>query len=171
MIMSKKYILQLCFLMVLTLLPRHIYAETDPFKSTPYPVPRFVSLSADEVYVRAGPGIKYPIEWVFKKKGLPVEIVLEYERWRKIKDHEGQEGWIYGALLSGKRTGLVRGDTQASLYKKPKQTSRLKAYLEPRALVFIEKCALEWCKIEAQGHKGWLQKKDIWGVYEKEIFD
>ena len=82
--------------------------EKDAFRSTPYPLPRYVSLASDQVYVRAGPGSRYPIQWEFRKKGLPVEIVLEFDTWRKIKDYEGQEGWVHQSLLSGRRTGLIR---------------------------------------------------------------
>lgn len=169
MSMSKKTFAILAVLTVFLFLTNTAHA--DPFKSTPYPVPRFVSLDADEVYVRTGPGKQYPIDWVFQKKGLPVEIILEYEHWRKIKDHEGGEGWVYGPLLSGKRTGLVKGEENVSLHQKPRLDSAVKAYIEPLAVLKLEKCEVMWCQAEAGEYKGWIPKAYIWGVYENEKFN
>ena len=94
------------------LLSAPVFAEKQPesqkeskaFRSTEYPLPRFVSLRSDEVYVRTGPGQKYPVQWIFRKKDVPVEIILEYDVWRKVKDYDGHEGWVHKTLLSGKRT-------------------------------------------------------------------
>ena len=121
--------------------------------------------------MRTGPGQKYPVLWVFKKKALPVEITLEYDIWRKIKDFEGQQGWVHKSLLSGNRTGLTVGNDMISLYKKPSKNSRLMAYLEPSLLVEIDECEPEWCQVNASGYRGWLPKTAIWGVYEHEEFD
>lgn len=145
-------------------------ADEQPFKSTPYPVPRFVSLGADEVFVRSGPGKKYPIKWVFEKKELPVEVVLEFDHWRKIRDHEGQSGWVYGPLLSGKRTGLIQGEELVLLLANAEEDSAPKARLEPMVLVSIKSCAEQFCRIDAQGAKGWVKKADLWGVYPDEVF-
>lgn len=145
--------------------------NANPFRSTAYPLPRFVSLSSDEAYVRAGPGKKYPIQWVFKRAYLPLEIVLEFEHWRKIKDHEGQTGWIHKSLLSGRRTAIIQGDNKQALYKKPETDSRLAAYLEPGVIVRIRECHAQWCYIDAAGYKGWTEKEYLWGVYPDEIIE
>ncbi len=141
------------------------------FRSTVYPLPRFVSIAKNEAYVRAGPGRKYPIQWLYKKAGIPVEIVLEYDVWRKIHDFDGQEGWVHKTLLSGKRTGFVKGEELVSLYKKPKKDSRLAAYLQPKLLISIESCDQSWCKVDAGNYTGWLEQSVIWGVYEAEVFN
>ncbi len=145
-------------------------AHSSAFRSTPYPLPRFVSLSKNKAFVRTGPGERYPIKWIFKKKGLPLEITLEYENWRRIKDHEGEEGWIYHSLLSGKRTGLILHDDLVPIHRKADKDSRLMAYIEPKALVALEKCEGAWCKLKAQGYEGWAERRYIWGVYEAENF-
>lgn len=142
------------------------------FTSTGFPVPRFVSLRAAETYARTGPGKQYPIRYVYHRKNLPVEVVLEYEAWRKIRDQNGDEGWVHQSLLSGKRTGLVQAKDKIRLLRKPKDGAQAMADLEPGALVTIDKCVKgNWCKIEAVGYKGWLPRKNLWGIYENEFFD
>src|SRR5690606_13563935 len=74
------------------------YAQGDPFHSSPYPIPRFVSLASDEVNVRTGQGPKYPVKWVYTTKNRPVEVILEYDAWRKVKDMDGEQGWVHGTL-------------------------------------------------------------------------
>ncbi len=146
--------------------------EPSPaFRDTSYPLPRFVSLGSNEIYVRTGPGQKYPVQWVFKKKGIPVEIVLEYDNWRKIKDFDGDMGWVHKTLLSGRRAGFVIGESNVRLNRKPNESSDLLAYLEPKTLLSIAECDAQWCAVNASGYKGWVKQKDIWGVYEGEKFD
>ncbi|MBL4804212.1 MAG: hypothetical protein JKY71_05050 [Alphaproteobacteria bacterium] len=143
----------------------------DAFRSTEYPLPRFVSLSSDEAYVRSGPGRKYPILWVYKQRSIPVEIILEYDVWRKIHDFDGQKGWVHKSLLSGRRTGFIQNDGLVSLYKKPRKDSRVTAYLEPKLLVSISACEGGWCEVDAKEYSGWLEQSMIWGVYEGENFN
>ncbi|MGH1399512.1 MAG: SH3 domain-containing protein, partial [Alphaproteobacteria bacterium] len=143
----------------------------DAFRATNLPLPRFVSVSAGEAYVRAGPGKKYPIKWVFKKKGLPVEIILEFDHWRKIRDHEGGEGWLHKSLLSGRRSAIVTGKENIPLTRKPQSDSKITAYLQPRVISRIKECTIDWCYVDASGYKGWTGKENLWGVYEKEIIE
>ncbi len=164
--------LALFLVLVLPFVPFAVQAkDKDSFRSTPYPLPRFVSLSADEAFVRAGPGTRYPVKWVYKKKFLPLEVILEFETWRKVEDYEGHSGWVHQSLLSGKRTALVHYGENADLYQRPREDSRKIAQVEPNVIGHIEECRPEWCQFEAQGYKGWIQRKYIWGVYENEIFD
>ena len=145
------------------------------FRSTTFPLPRFVSLDNSETNVRAGPGQKYPIKWVFHRAGLPVEVVLEYENWRKIRDHENQEGWVYHTLLSGKRTGIVLADGEVPVYQMPFEDNEEKSIvnikLEPYVVVDIESCKGDWCDILVTGYGGWVERKYLWGIYEDENFD
>ncbi len=152
------------------------YAEkADAYSVTGLPLPRFVSLSRDETNVRTGPGQKYPVKWVIQKADLPVEIVLEYGNWRKIKDHEEQEGWVYHTLLSGKRTALIMGVVAVNAYTKPIKNNDSKSIvslqLEPLSLVEIDRCEDRWCEIKAGGFSGWIERNLLWGVYEHENID
>jgi SH3-like domain-containing protein len=146
----------------------------DAFKSTPYPVPRFVSLAKNEAYVRTGPGRKFPIKYVYHKKGMPLEIILEYETWRKIRDKKGEIGWVHQSLLSGKRTGIIKAEHEhdkVMLYHKPEVKAQNLALLEQGVLIRLKSCIKGWCNVDARGYKGWVKRKNIWGVYDSENFN
>ena len=86
-----------------------VHAQDAPRKETPsgLPLPRFVSLKADKVHVRQGPGTDHKIAWVFQQAGLPVEVIQEFETWRRVRDSEGATGWVFHAMLSGRRTVVI----------------------------------------------------------------
>ncbi len=149
--------------------------DNDAFNNSGLKVPRFVSLSKDKTNVRSGPGKQYPIKWVVIRRSLPVEIILERENWRKIKDHEGQEGWVFRTLLSGKRTAIISGDSNAKIYEKPSgnndNKSRILVELEPSVNVSVDRCFEAWCNVNVFGFSGWIERKSLWGVYEQENFN
>ncbi len=149
--------------------------KKEVFSSSGFPIPRFVSLSKQVTNVRAGPGQQYPIKWVYRKKGLPVEIILEYDHWRKIRDYEGSIGWVYKTLLSGHRTAFVVGRDVVRAYNKnpsryPKK-ARVVMVLEPLSLVHVKMCKNDVCFIKVSNLSGWIERKSLWGVYETENFD
>lgn len=145
--------------------------ESPAFRSTSFPLPRFVSLSSSEVFVRSGPGSRYPVKWAYHKKALPVEVILEYEVWRKIRDVDGETGWVHQSMISGKRTGMIKSDDKVALRQKPKENGYKIAMLEPRVVVGLEKCQKDWCRISASGYHGWLERSRLWGVYDKETIE
>ena len=137
------------------------------------PLPRFVSLKAGRVNLRIGPGRNYPVDWMYMKTGLPMEIIQEYDNWRRVRDSEGTEGWINQSLLSGKRTGIVtpwnRGkDATVPLLDRPAEDGRKVADIEPGALGSIENCNGNWCEMRFGGRGGWLNQSQIWGAYPRE---
>jgi SH3-like domain-containing protein len=136
-------------------------------KGSGLPIPRFATLKSDEVNVRTGPGPRYPIDWVFKRKGMPVEIVAEYENFRKIRDWQGASGWVYQGLLTGKRSFIIPAKT-ANLYKTPDRTAEVVAKLEPEVLGEIRSCTGDWCRVKLPNVSGWLQRTEMWGVYKSE---
>lgn len=131
------------------------------------PLPRYVSLRSDEVNIRTGPGVQYPIEWVFTRRHMPVEVVEHFEYWRKIRDIEGTTGWVHQSMLSGKRFAIVTGEVR-SLRRKPEQGSGDAARLEPGVIGQILECEGQFCRIEAGGMKGWLARSEFWGTYPNE---
>lgn len=131
------------------------------------PLPRFATLRADEVNLRTGPGERYPIEWVFTRKGMPVEIVAEYDVWRKIRDWQGTEGWVHQRMIAANRAVIVRGDTRP-LYGDADAKSPVVARAEPGVIARLLECQGPWCRVESQNIRGWLRRSEIWGVYPDE---
>ncbi len=137
------------------------------------PLPRFVSLKASRVNLRVGPGRNYSVDWMYMKSGLPMEIIQEYDNWRRVRDSEGTEGWVNQSLLSGRRTGLVtpwnKGkEIEISLLAEPDDGARVVALLQPGALGTIHVCNGNWCEMSFDGHEGWISQKMIWGAYPGE---
>jgi SH3-like domain-containing protein len=135
------------------------------------PVPRFVSLKAEKVNVRRGPSSDHPVAWVFQRKGLPVEIVAEFENWRRIRDSEGEEGWILQSMLAGKRTAVVapwRGQQMTQLHSAANKASSVQAQLASGAMGDVANCDGKWCEISAGGFDGYVEQEMLWGVYPGE---
>lgn len=137
-------------------------------KTSGMPLPRFVSLKSDKVYVRTGPSVRYPIRWIYQKSDIPVEIVEEFDVWRKIRDSEGEGGWVSQTLLSGERTALVKGEDLAPVREDDSEDARMVARLEPGVVARIEQCEPAWCRVSAGGFKGWISRNSLWGIYENE---
>jgi SH3-like domain-containing protein len=148
-----------------------IAQENEIFNSSGLQIPRFVTLRSDKVFVRSGPALRYPIKWVFVREGMPIEIIQEFDTWRKIRDMGGDEGWIHQSLLSGQRKAIITDKKGALMVKKPEAEARGVAFLEPYVILNLEECQGEWCFGEAKGFKGWLQRKSLWGVYQDEELD
>src|SRR4051794_28540315 len=132
------------------------------------PLPRFVSLKAERVNVRRGPSNDHDVAWVFQRKGLPVEIIAEFDNWRRIRDSDGAEGWVYQSMLSGKRMALVapwRKEGMLLLYAQSDAAGGLVAELQPGVVAPVEKCNGRWCDIAAGGYEGWIDQRMLWGVY------
>lgn len=149
------------------------YAQTGRTGPSGLPLPRFVSLKSDKVNVRVGPSRDHDIAWTFVKEGLPVEIIQEFDNWRRIRDHDGADGWIFHKLLSGRRTGLVdptRESGVVSVYKDGSKSSGLVAWLEPKVVVNVSKCDGTWCRIDVEDVTGWMSQAEIFGVYPNEKF-
>src|SRR5271169_7091754 len=130
-------------------------------------LPRFASLRSDEVNLRVGPGENYPIEWVYKRKDMPVEIIEEFQNWRKIQDWQGANGWVLDRMVAGKRAVIVAGTTRL-LYRRPDPASPVVARAEPGVIARLIEVQGPWCHIEAGGFKGWVQRGEVWGILPDE---
>lgn len=131
------------------------------------PVPRFVSLRSEEVNLRTGPGVRYPVEWVFVRRQMPVEILQEFENWRRIRDRDGTEGWVHQSMLTGRRAAVVEGDMR-NLRRRPEAEAPVVARVEPGVIAAILECKDAWCRLETAGFRGWLPRNEIWGTYPNE---
>lgn len=136
-----------------------------------FPVPRFVSLRASKVYARTGPALRYPIKWVYTQENLPVEITSEFDTWRRIRDPDGEESWVHKSMLDGTRHIMIQADAAVTLTKDIEADSRPVVMVEPKVVARLEECVPGLCQISAEGYKGWVQKDQLWGVYDHELYE
>ena len=137
---------------------------------TGYKLPRFVSLKSDNVNLRVGPSENYPIKLKYITQNFPVEIIDEYDVWRKIRDKDRNIGWIMGSLLKGDRYAIIfsKNENEIDILNFPNGT--LAGKIGKDNVVKINKCLIEWCNIELKNYRGWAKKTDLWGVYKDEIY-
>ncbi|MEO0822004.1 MAG: SH3 domain-containing protein [Pseudomonadota bacterium] len=136
---------------------------------TKLPLPRYVSLRADEINVRRGPGLTYRMDWVFRREGLPVRIIGEHGDWRQIEDSDKASGWVYHSLLTGRRTVLVTAEV-ATLFRRPEADADVAAMAEQGVVAHLRECNRDWCEIDAGGAVGWVPKPVLWGVDPGELW-
>jgi len=148
--------------------------QPPPNGSTGLAVPRFVSLKSDKVNVRRGPSTDQAIVWVFSRAGLPVEIIAESDNWRRVRDSEGAEGWVFHSLLSGRRTVLIspwakgKGQESVPLHDSRSTGSRAVAELQAGVLGNVVGCDGEWCELTVGDYSGYVEQDKLWGVYRGE---
>jgi SH3-like domain-containing protein len=135
------------------------------------PVPRFVSLKPDKVNVRGGPNRDHDVTWQYTRSGLPVEITAESDNWRRIRDSDGAEGWVYHSMLSGRRTAVVTAkakDELIPLHAKADAQTEVTARLQSGVLASVKTCTGTWCRVVGSGFDGWIVQERLWGVYPNE---
>ena len=180
--LMKKYMITAIMVVVfsisaLSVQPNITYAQSTQTGKSGLPLPRFVSLKSKRVNMRVGPGKEFKVEWMYLKQGLPMEIIQEFDNWRKVRDPQGQEGWILHSLLSGSRTVIITpwnsGESakRVKLYTQTSESSPVRAEIEPGVVGSVEECSNEWCRIAASDVEGYIQKNTLWGVYPDEIIE
>jgi SH3-like domain-containing protein len=136
--------------------------------ATGLPLPRFASIASKEANVRTGPGLEYPIRWVYTRPQLPVQILDEYYEWRLIEDPAGDQGWAHASLLSLGRTMIVRGPAIQPVHRSADAESRVIMRAEPGVLGELLNCDHHWCRVEIDNRRGWMERNAIWGVLPTE---
>ena len=144
------------------------HAEVKRGSVTNLPLPRYVSMKAAEGNVRRGPSLTHRIDWVFKRRGMPLQVTAEYGNWRKVQDRDGAGGWVHYALLSGVRTVLIESE-MLPVYARPDLASPVNAHFETGVVARLGTCSQDWCRITAGGYRGWTLKSNLWGVDPSEI--
>lgn len=134
------------------------------------PVPRFVTLKSDEVNMRAGPGTEYPVLWQYRKEGLPLRVEAEFGVWRKVVDHDETTGWMHHSVLSLKRQALVTASS-ARIFASPESNAALLAVAERNALIELQSCPTQWCKVTAGEIRGWVSRTALWGLLDGEVLN
>ena len=147
-------------------------AAVDAPGKAALPVPRFVSLKSDKVNVRRGPSTDQAIVWVFSRAGLPVEVIAESDNWRRVRDSEGSDGWVFHSLLSARRTVLIapwsKDEESVPLYASKSTGSRAVAALQAGVLGNVMACDGTWCRLSVDDYSGFVQQDKLWGVYRGE---
>jgi SH3-like domain-containing protein len=133
------------------------------------PLPRFAALKSDDVNLRAGPGDRYPVEWVYQRRDLPVEIEHEFDVWRQVEDMDGVKGWVHQATLSGRRTVVVTGAAR-TMRAEPREDAAAVAVLKPGVVARLKRCdaASDWCQVQVQSYAGYLKRDEFWGTLPNE---
>jgi len=149
-----------------------IVPPRDPSKGavTNLPIPRFVSLKGNEGNARRGPSLTHRIDWVFTTAGMPLRVTAEHENWRRVEDAEGMGGWVHYALLSGVRTALVTAE-MAKFYSRPDTQASITFEAESGVTGRLLECQPDWCRMNIQGEKGWVEKTALWGVLPGEVLE
>lgn len=137
---------------------------------TNLPMPRFVSMKAPEGNVRRGPSLSHRIDWVFTRRDMPLRITGEFGHWRRVEDIDGAGGWMHYTLLSGVRTVVIRED-MVPITLKPEPGAQVNAHLEAGVIARLRECLDNWCRVTADGHRGWVPKTALWGVEPGELRD
>jgi SH3-like domain-containing protein len=144
---------------------------TDAEKSdtAPAKLPRFAALRSDEVNMRAGPGTRYRIDWVYKRRDLPVEIEREFDVWRWVRDPDGVQGWVHQATLMGRRDFIVQ-NADATLRREASDTASPVAILKSGVIGRIRACEAgsAWCEVQTGSYRGFLRRTQFWGVFPDE---
>ncbi|MEQ8508103.1 MAG: SH3 domain-containing protein [Rhodospirillaceae bacterium] len=147
-------------------------ADAQQGRVSSLPIPRFVSLRTEPINMRTGPGVRYPVTWVYQRRNLPVEVTDEFDTWRRVRDPDGAEGWVHQSMLSGQRTGYVTA-LDSTLFKGSAPSSAVVAKISPGVVIVVDRCPkqIDLCLVDAKGTKGWLSRAAFWGLYENETID
>ena len=166
-ILIKSALLAILMLGTALSLGKSVWAQSS---SNDLPIPRMVSVKAEGVNVRTGPGLNFAIKWVFNQRNMPVEIIADYENWRKVRDWEGGEGWIFYTALSSKRTVMVVAP-DVIMRRLDDASSPAVARPMPGMVGHIDLCNPDWCFVDIRGYKGWIERDKLWGIYKNELFE
>ena len=147
----------------------NIYGKTGSI--TGLEIPRFVSLKSNDINIRVGPSINYPIKLKYVIQNLPLEIIDEFDVWRKSRDHEGNIGWVHKSLIKGDRYILTgyKNNEDIKLYSRP--NGKIKGLIKNNNILKLKSCTPNWCKVSKGSFRGWILKDSIWGTYENEIYN
>ena len=159
--------------LMMPLLTLLVWQETGLAAETSgLPLPRFVSLRSDEVNLRSGPGKQYPMDWIYSRRDLPVEVIAEFQEWRKIRDWQGTEGWVHQSMIWARRMVVIT-QGRKKLKAEPDDKAVILAELDTNVVARLMSCPRDknFCKVEVQNIQGWLRRDEFWGVYQGEYIE
>lgn len=165
-----KWRLQLCSIILASAIAFGVEPPLAASSESGLPLPRFVSLRSDQVNMRTGPGTRYPVRWIYQRQMLPIEIIAEYRDWRKIRDWQGDEGWVHKNMLSGRRSIIVMGGVR-NILASPAVSSPVLVRAEAGVIGHLVACPDEgpFCRVRIGNREGWLERSGFWGAYPDEV--
>lgn len=137
-----------------------------PARAQDREVPYWATIRSDKLNMRVGPSREYPVEWVYSRPGLPIKVVRVVEGWRMIEDPDGEQGWVVARLLDPERGAIVIGDEVTPMRDGPSDAAALKWYLEPGVIGTLGPCDDGWCRLDVEGHRGYVRQSRLWGAGE-----
>jgi len=140
------------------------------FAAASGPQPYCVSLKVDEAYMREGPSDMHRVKWIYRRKGLPLEVIATFDAWRRVRDMDGEVGWMHMALLTRDRTAVVTGGPGAEVHVRDDTTSEVVARAEPGAIGRLLGCGTLACEVEFTGAEGWIARARLWGIHGGEEY-
>lgn len=149
----------LCLLMAMVLV-------CDPAHAQDRAVPYWAALRYEQVNMRVGPSREYPIEWVYRRKGLPVKVERVREGWRLVRDQDGDQGWVAASQLTPERFVMIVGEDLAAMHAEPDLQSAIRWRAEPGVVGKFLRCREGWCEMDADGRTGWVEAARLWGAEE-----
>ncbi len=170
MLLYKKISMQILIAFISIIIFSQV-CNADIGKETGLEIPRYVSLKSNDANIRVGPSKNYPIEIKYINKNYPLKVLEEYEDWRKVEDFQKNFGWIHKSLISGTRTGIVISNKNKSIKLLNTLNGNVTGEIGRGNIVFLEKCKIDWCLVSFGNYRGWIDKKNIWGIKKKEIIN
>lgn len=170
-LMPPTRVVRMLLLATLFIVPSSMIALAAP-KGSGLPLPRFVSLQSEEANLRTGPGLQYPIAWIYHRRSLPLEVIAEYRTWRKVRDWQGTAGWMHQSMLSGQRTLIVTAERSA-IQRGPEPASPIIAIAESGVIGRLLFCPQgnSLCRAEFGGREGWIGRDTFWGIHPDEALE
>ena len=168
MLLYKKISMQILIAFISIIIFSQV-SNADIGKETGLEIPRYVSLKSNDANIRVGPSKNYPIEIKYIKKNYPLKVLEEYEDWRKVEDFQKNFGWIHKSLISGTRTGIVLSNDNKTIKLLNTLNGNVIGEIGRGNIVYLEKCKIDWCLVSFGNYRGWIDKKNIWGIKDKEI--
>ena len=159
-----------CILVIVLIISLYKVSYAEIGKETGLKIPRYISVKSNDANIRIGPSKNYPIVLKFIKKNYPLKIIEEYKEWRKVEDFEKNTGWMHKSLISGKRTGMILSDNYKEIRVLNSIDGSAIGSIGKNNIVLINKCKINWCSITINDYKGWIKKKNIWGIEKNEIY-
>ena len=159
-----------CFVVSVVVAVISAFATVFALAAASGPQPYFVSIKVDEAFMREGPSDMHRVKWIYQRKGLPLEVIATFDVWRRVRDMDGEVGWMHMALLTRDRTAVVTGGPGAEVHAGDDTTSQILARAAPGAVGRLLGCGIAACQVEFAGVEGWIARARLWGIHAGEEY-